>query len=84
MFKAESKVSPVHEAVERATTDDFYLDVREVMTENHVHELRCRFQGRDPETSDKLATTEAIIELIAEGWLEWVDMYGTRCVRRLI
>ena len=84
MFKAEPKVSPIYEAVERATTDDQYLDVGQVMTENTVHELRCRFQHHEPEFADRLETIEAINQLVAEGWLAWVDMFGSRCVRRLI
>lgn len=84
MYETVPKVTPVHEAVERATTDDQWLDVGQVMTETTVHEMRCRFQGRDPQSSDRLATTEAIEELIREGWLVWIEMYGARCVKRII
>jgi len=83
-FKTEPKFSPVFEAVERALTDDQYLDVGQVMTENTVHELRSRFQHRDPAHTDRLATIEAVDQLVATGWVKWEDMFGSRCVRRLI
>ena len=83
MFKAEPKVSPVFEAVERATTNDMYLDVGQVMSFTTVHELRCRFQNREPEFADRLETHVAIDELVLSGKVSIVEMFGSMCVKRL-
>lgn len=83
MHKTEAQLTPVEAAVEKVLLEDFYLEVGQVMSETTCHELRCRVQHREPGSSDRLATLEAVEKLVFDGRIQIVEMFGCRCFKRL-